>query len=141
MATEFDDKDIKNALQAWRESAEKQAERPEWFWARQRSRIASHRNQPRLKRMPSLAWAGVAGDGGLGCGVDGSRPKRNMVNRDPHPVPKIEAEMSDHELMQQLEQTMNSGIPDALQPASALAQEMEQAYSSGSTGTIKERTK
>lgn len=142
MATEFDDKDIKNALQAWRESAEKQAERPEWFWARQRSRLASHRNQPRLKRMPSLAWAGIAATVALGVAlmVPGQQP-RHPGQPDPQPVVKVEAEMSDHELMQQLEQTMNSGIPDALQPASALAQEMEQAYSSGSTGTIKERTK
>jgi len=142
VATEFDDKDIKNALQAWRESAEKQGERPEWFWTRQRSRIASHRNQPRLRRMPSLAWAGIAATVTLGVVlmVPGQQP-RHPGQPDSHAAVKIEAEVSDHELMQQLEQTMNSGVPDALQPASALAQEMEQAYSSSNASRIKERTK
>jgi len=143
VATEFDDKDIKQALDAWRESADKQAERPDWFWARQRTRIESRLNEPKLKRLPRLAWAGIAATVALGValivpGTQGPQPghpdNAGVVQVQPTtPAP------TDHELMQQLEATMNSGVPDALQPASALAQEMEQAYTAGTSSKVKER--
>jgi hypothetical protein len=133
----FDDKDIKNALNVWRESADKLAERPEWFWARQRARIDARMKRPKLLRMPGAAWAGIAATVALGVVLIASGGKPNN-NQEP-PKAKIEAQMSDHELMQQLELTMNSGVPDALQPASTLMQEMEQANHASTTSKVKER--
>jgi hypothetical protein len=48
--------------------------------------------------------------------------------------------MSDHELMQQLQETMNENVPDALQPGSKLAQAMENAYRSTTVSKAKEST-
>ena len=143
MGNEFDDRfadqDMKPALNAWRESADRQAERPDWFWARQRARIEARMSRPKLKRMPSLAWAGIAATVALGVAlmVPGQKPSPG-AGATPRPAQE-QAQMSDHELMQQLETTMNSGVPEALQPASTLAQEMEQAYIAGKTSKVKER--
>ena len=146
MANEFEDrfaeKDINNALNAWRESADRQAERPDWFWARQSARIHSRINPPVPKRMPRAAWAGIAATIAVGVAL--------MVPGDKSAVPdqpqtvttaQSESQISDHELLQQLQETMNSEVPDALQPASTLAQEMEQAYSAKTTSKSKESTK
>ncbi len=147
MATEFDDrmddKDMKQALNAWRESADKQAERPDWFWARQRARIESRQNERKVKHFPSLAWAGIAATVAIGVAL--MIPVPNTQHNDQPPSPQIATVKppasvpTDHELMQQLEATMNSGVPDALQPASTLAQEMEQAYTAGTSSRVKER--
>jgi len=138
MADEFDDKNLKETLNAWRESVDRQAHRPDWFWARQRTRMTSRMKQPKLLRVPTLAWAGIAATVTIGVALmvpaDTPLPSNPSVKSEP----KIEAQVSDHELMLQLEDTMNSGVPDALQPASALAQELDQAYSSKVTGKTKE---
>lgn len=137
MANEFDEKDLKNALTAWRKSADKQAERPEWFWARQRARIESRMNERKIKHFPSLAWAGIAATLAIGAALMVSNPAGEPVAPRPTPT-EARVQMSDHELMLKLESTMNSGVPESLQPASALAQEMEQAYSAGKTSNAKE---
>ena len=140
MADEFDDKDIKTVLNSWRESADRQADRDDWFWARQRARIVSRMQQPAVKRVSTLAWAGIAATVAVGVAlmVPGGRTP-NIVPT-VNPQPRIEAQVSDHELMEQLQDTMNSNVPDALQPASTLAQEMEQSYRSKGTSNAKERT-
>ena len=64
----FDDKDMKGTLNAWRESAEKQADRPDWFWARQRALISSRIQEPQPRRVPALALSerrGREGSGGV----------------------------------------------------------------------------
>jgi hypothetical protein len=136
------DKDVKNTLNAWRESVEREAERPDWYWARQRALVSSQVQQPKVKRMPVLAWAGIAATVALGVAltIPGQKqPPAPFVGAVTHPPVEVDGAMTDPELMQQVEQTMNSRVPDALQPANALAQEMEQSYSGGSTSQVKER--
>jgi hypothetical protein len=137
------DKDIKQSLNAWRESVEKEAERPDWHWARQRALLSSEIQQPKVKRMPALAWAGIAATVALGVAltIPGAKQPVEVATGETPQVGQVrDAPMTDPELMQQLEQTMNSGVPDALQPANALAQEMEKSYSGEGTSKIKERT-
>ena len=128
MAGEFDDKDLRGTLNAWRESADKQAERDEWFWARQRARITARASQSTVRRMPTLAWAGIAATVAVGVALIVPGDQRPRVNNSSAPK-QVQArnEISDHDLMEQLEATMNSGVPDSLQPASTLEQEMEKA--------------
>ena len=137
MADEFDDRNLRGTLNAWRESAEQQAQREEWFWARQRARIEARASQPRVRRMPMLAWAGIAATVAVGVALvipgDNKGPATGRVPAKATPQITAKAELSDHDLMQDLEETMNSGVPDALQPASTLEQEMEQAYSAKTT--------
>ncbi len=140
MGTEFDDKDMNNALTAWRKSVDSKAEQPEWFWARQRSRIESRMHERRPKRLPTLAWAGIAATLAVGAAL---MIPGDQTSQLPPPKPvedaQVQPQISDHELLQQLQETMNSEVPDALQPASTLAQEMEQARSARNTTNSKER--
>ncbi|HVZ15855.1 MAG TPA: hypothetical protein VG897_01965, partial [Terriglobales bacterium] len=125
MGTEFDDKDMNNALTAWRKSVDSKAEQPEWFWVRQRSRIESRMHERRPKRLPTLAWAGIAATLAVGAAL---MIPGDQTSQLPPPKPvedaQVQPQISDHELLQQLQETMNSEVPDALQPASTLAQEM-----------------
>ncbi len=140
MADELNDKDLKNSLNAWRESVDRQAERPDWFWARQRAMVSSQIQEPKVRRMPVLAWAGIAATVAVGAAL--MIPATKNTDAAPKSTPQVlvqaSNQISDHELMQGLEETMNSGVPDALQPASTLQQEMENAYSAKSTSTGKE---
>ena len=142
MADEMNDRDLKSTLSAWRESADKQAERPDWFWARQRALVSSRLQQQQVRHFPKLAWAGIAATLAIGAALmlPGTKDRSGET---PHKFQQIEAknQISDHDLMQGLEETMNSGVPDALQPASTLQQEMESAYSAKSTSTGKESRK
>ena len=143
MADEMDDldlknEDLKNTFSAWRESADKRAERPDWFWARQRALVSSRIQQREVRHMPKLAWAGIAATLAIGAAlmIPADNPSSN--NDGGKKQPRVTAPISDHELMQGLEETMNSGVPEALQPARTLQQEMEGAYSAQSTTTGKE---
>jgi hypothetical protein len=139
MADELDDRDLKNTLNAWRESVDKHAERPDWFWARQRALVSSRMQGSGGRRFPALAWAGIAATIAVGAAL--MVPGSQVSHVDPaakHPQILPAAPISDHELMQGLEETMNSGVPDALQPASTLEQAMEQAYPAKSTRKVKE---
>lgn len=136
----FADKDIKNSLNAWRESVDSEAERPEWFWARQRARIASGMKPPKPQRLPQAAWAGIAATVALGVALMFVNKPVSDVTGPGGPVPPTaHPQMTDQQLMSELENTMNSGVPEALQPASTLAQEMEQAHSARTTSKVKER--
>ena len=117
----FDDKDLQGTLNTWRESAEKQADRPDWFWARQRALISSRIQEPQPRRMPALAWAGVAATIAVGAAL--MLPAHRTIIVDPKPP--VDAKLSDSDLMQEVEETMNSGVPDSVQPGSTLQQAME----------------
>ena len=139
MADEFDDKDLKGSLNAWRESADKQADRPDWFWARQRALISSRTQEIQPRRVPALAWAGIAATLAVGAAliIPGQKPVPDQQATLSKPPVVVAKAVSDSDLMQEVEETMNSGVPDALQPASTLQQEMERAYS----GTTAKKTK
>jgi len=140
VADEFDDRDLKSTLNEWRDSAEKQAERPDWFWARQRALISSRIQEPQPRHMPALAWAGIAATLAVGAAliIPGQKTLQGpQVPANKPSVVTVVATTSDSDLMQEVEETMNSGVPDAVQPASTLQQAMEKAYS----GTTAKKTK
>lgn len=138
MADEMDDKNLKSTLSAWRESAEKQADRPDWFWARQRALVSSRLQQREVRHMPKLAWAGIAATLAIGAALMLPGDRQTGGTNPSKQQPPLTATISDHELLQGLEETMNSGVPDALEPASTLQQEMENAQSAKSTSKVKE---
>lgn len=128
MEHEFEntEKELRGALDAWRDSVHGRAERPEWFWARQRARIRAHVPEQSNSRAPKLAWAGLAATVALAVAM-------LIPTREVKPIPQpaastaAHAEISDHDLMVALERTMNAGVPSSLAPAGLLAQEMNQA--------------
>ncbi len=123
MASDLEGNDIKAALDAFRESAQRQAERPSWFWTRQHTYIMSDIRESRGFSTPKLAWVGVAAMAAVAVGlfIPVQTPK-------PAPVaPAAQVQISDHDLMVALEHSMNAGVPSSLEPAGMLAEEMNQA--------------
>ena len=127
MAPEYNDneKDIRGAIDAWRESVQSQNERPEWFWARQRTRVLAKIREPR-GFSPKFAWAGLAAVVAVAISLFAPAEKPKQL---PSP-PVAQNQISDHDLMLAIERSMNSGVPSSLAPASLLADEMDQAYQS-----------
>jgi hypothetical protein len=117
-----DDQDINEALAAWRESIAQASDCPEWFWSRQRARIASSLGA-QTTRLPKMVWAGS-------IAVIVLASTMLVTVRTPEPVApstSSQVELSDHELMLALERSMNAGAPSSLAPGTVLAQEMDRA--------------
>jgi hypothetical protein len=125
MADEFSDKDIQTAIKGWRDSATEGAERPEWFWSRQRTRVMSQIREQRGASMPKLAWASLAAT--IAIAVTLMLPTRAEKQIAPQVKAQQQVQMSDHDLMMAIERSMNAGGPSSLAPAGLLADEMNQA--------------
>jgi hypothetical protein len=120
---DFEGKDIEQALSQWRESAAERAERPDWFWSRQHARAMSRIHEGRSVHLPKLAWASLAATIAIAVSlIMPSRPGKQV-----QPQPRQEAQLSDHDLMVAIERSMDAGVPSSLEPASLLADEMNQA--------------
>ena len=121
----MEDKDIRGSLDRWCDSVHSQAERPDWFWARQRARILSDIRQPR-RLSPKFAWAGLAAVVAIAISLISpvEKPKQSP------PQPVAQSQISDHDLMIAIEHSMNNGGPSSLSPASLLAEEMDEALQS-----------
>jgi hypothetical protein len=131
MAVEFnnndvDGRDIRQALDRWRDSVHSQSDRPGWFWARQRARISSGIKELRRPSIPALAWASLAAT--IAIAVSLILPARPEKTVQPVPRAQNQAQISDHDLMVAIERSMNAGVPSSLAPASLLADEMNQAF-------------
>jgi hypothetical protein len=127
VAPEFsnDEQDIRGLLDAWRDSAERQGERPDHFWARQRTRVMSKIAEPR-QASPRFAWAGIAAVVAVAVALFAPAQKPKQLQ----PQPAAQVQISDHDLMIALERSMNSSVPSSLAPATLLADEMNQALQS-----------
>jgi len=124
MADDFDGDDMKGPLEGWRESIAERAERPDWFWSRQHARVMSQINAQRATSVPKLAWASLAATIAVAMLlILPTRPEKQI-----QPQAKVQqVVMSDHDLMLAVERTLNAGTPSSLEPASLLADEMNQA--------------
>jgi len=127
MADEFDTKDIQQALDGWRDSAADRAERPDWFWSRQHARVMSEINTRQGVSIPKLAWAGVAATVAVAVSLMLPAPTQKQVQPQLQTEARQEVQISDHDLMLAVERTLNAGTPSSLEPASLLADEMNQA--------------
>src|SRR4051812_43929284 len=97
MADEFNDKDIQKAIEGWRDSATESAERPEWFWSRQRTHVMSQISEQRGTSMPKLAWASLAAT--IAIAVTLILPTRPEKQIAPQAKAQREVQISDHDLM------------------------------------------
>ncbi len=127
MADEFNTKDIQDALDRWRDSAAERAERPDWFWSRQHARVMSDINSRRSASVPKLAWAGIAATVAVAASLMFPAPSQKQVQPQLQTEARQEVQISDHDLMLAVERTLNAGTPSSLEPASLLADEMNQA--------------
>lgn len=103
---------LRLATTTLRASANTQAERPEGFWARQRSSAAA-RNSGRAVR--PLAWAAALAAAVLAA----------MLVQEPRPVvPATPTPDPDQALLVSVERAVNRQVPRALAPAALLTQEI-----------------
>src|SRR3954466_537418 len=125
MADDLETKDIQQALDRWRDSAAEKADRPDWFWSRQHARVMSEVNAPRRASVPKLAWASVAATIAIAIALLIPGQPDNHIQQQVQA--QHEVQISDHDLMLAVERTLNAGTPSSLEPASLLAEEMNQA--------------
>lgn len=124
---DFEGKDIQQALDRWRESANQQAERPNWFWSRQHARLMSKIAERGPSAFPKLAWASLAATIAIAVSLILPTPPEKKIEAQSQRA-QAAAEISDHDLMLAIERSMNQGVPSSLAPASLLANEMNQAF-------------
>ncbi len=127
MADNLNTKDIQQALDRWRDSAAERAERPDWFFARQHARVLSEINSRRSAGVPKLAWAGFAATIAVAATLMLPGSSQKQVQPQLRTEARQDLQISDHDLMLAVERTLNAGTPSSLEPASLLAEEMNQA--------------
>ncbi|HWR37077.1 MAG TPA: hypothetical protein VN622_14535 [Clostridia bacterium] len=133
MSSEFEDfkdaggndaKCIAGFVTAFRETVHAEASRPEWFWAAQRAQIRSslgayHGGSARWALASLLAILAL-GAAMLLAGP--GKPSESVATAQPDP---------DDILMQQVVDATSAAMPDALLPASLLAQEVGKGFEAG----------
>jgi hypothetical protein len=92
------------------------AQNTDAFWEQQRASIWARIDSVEPGKFPVLAWASAAAV---------LVAATLVLNSAPTVPPRAEAD-SDHELMIQLERTLQSEVPAALEPAALLAREITQ---------------
>lgn len=103
---------LRSATSALRDSARAQAEKPEGFWARQRSAAAVRSSQHSAR---PLAWAAALAVAVLAA----------TLLQEPRPVaPAAPPPDPDHALMVAVEQATRREVPQALAPMALLTQEI-----------------
>ena len=116
-------------------SARAEADRPEQFWERQRaavwSRIAA---APTSHPLPRLVWAAALAVIGFGCLMLTTAPAP------PAPQAQIDSD-SDHELLMQVEQLLQTGGPEALEPVAFLVEDSSQNPHSAASSSVRKKEK
>ena len=103
---------LRAATAALRDSSRTQAEKPEGFWARQRSAAVAQSSQLSVR---PLAWATAVAVAVLA----------GMLVQEPHPAaPASPPPDPDHALMVAVQRAVNREVPQALEPVALLTQEM-----------------
>lgn len=108
---------LRAALAGFGEAARDAAERPEAFWAWQRGAIAG-RLAAKKTDSRRLVWAGAMAVVVL---------LASALLRQPPPEPVTAQVDPDHALLVDVERSMRSEVPEALAPATLLANEMSRA--------------
>jgi hypothetical protein len=110
------------ALPNWLRTA---ADRPEWFWQRQQAAIRSRMAPAKHARVrPAVAGASALALTLLAL---------LLLNSGPAPKPTLVQTDSDQELMMAVEEAVHGEVPSALEPATLLAEEINNSMRTAAT--------
>jgi hypothetical protein len=111
---------LHQAIDTWKEDVGRAtASRSEGFWLRQRQLItAGHKGRQRMRAWKRLAWATAVAMLIL-LAVSLHRPQP--------PRPPAPAPIDDNALLMNVQASVSSDVPEALQPVDLLTQDMERA--------------
>lgn len=114
---ESDERELLPLIDTLPASLRSASEKPEWFWQRQQASIRGHVAQRRDWTRPALTWAATMALFVLAIVLlRGGTPAAPVVQKarvDP-----------DQELLVAVEQAVHSDVPDSLEPAMVLANEI-----------------
>lgn len=113
------------ALAAWAGGLRAEAERPASFWLAQRAAIAGRIQGSDSTASLRLAWAGS-----LALIVLAT----TLLTQAPAPAASVTAYDPDHDLLVGVERAVRRPVPQALEPARLLAQELERSATAESQG-------
>jgi hypothetical protein len=121
MIFDSDQRHLRRTLEALPEWARTAADRPDAFWERQQAEIRKRiaRAPQRSSTQTVTAWAGAFAMVLLAVFLlsDSPAPRPSRTQNDP-----------DQALLVAVEQTVQSGVPLALEPAAMLAEEINNSY-------------
>jgi len=113
------------ALAPWADALRADAERPANFWLAQRAAIAGRIRGSERTASLRLAWAGS-----LALVVLAT----SLLTQAPAPAASVTAYDPDHDLLVGVERAVRRPVPQALEPARLLAQEIESSATAESQG-------
>lgn len=122
---------MERMLAEFHREASERAERPELFWAAQRTRIAARIREAHTQR--GLGWAATLAAVTAMVVFVSVPTKPPSVNPAPKTTVATKAPATDDEtLLRSIDETTNSDVPDALAPTNILASEMNRGIDSAS---------
>jgi len=121
---------IAGALEDFRADSQQLAARDEFFWSAQHARIESRIATRTHQAVPSLAWSMLVGL--IVLSVFLLKPAKPPIVPQPAYHQAANYQDPDYALLVEVEQTVNSEVPDALAPATLLAYEMNRKITSKS---------
>ena len=130
---------MERLLSEFRQESEKQAEKPDFFWAAQRTRIGASIRRPGVHK--GLGWAATLAAVTtlvVFVAVPSQTPTHTPKN-DPKVAAAHHTNADDEALLESVNETTSSSVPDALAPADILASEMDRGLEGASkykTGRI-----
>lgn len=121
------EQEMLQALKHWPEQTRAATEQPQYFWKRQQAGIRSRIAVEEASKRPltGFVWATVLGLALLAGVV------LNTATKAPPVQQQVQVASEDDELLVQVEQRVQSNVPEALAPAALLANDISSAVEPG----------
>jgi hypothetical protein len=123
---------MERLLGEFQQTANKQAEQPELFWASMRTQVAARMREPRSHK--GLGWAATLAAVSamvVFVAVPSRTPQHGNVTPTTSTAKTNSSTNDDEALLRSIAETTNSDVPDALAPATVLTSEMDRGLADG----------
>lgn len=132
---ESDQRELEHALSGLPEWLQSSTQQPEWFWQKQRAKI-----RERIAASRRLLWPLITASSGAVALLAFSFLLFHSTRQPVPPMPVAQS-ISDQQLMVAIEQDVQSDVPEALAPATLLADEISNAQTTSNTSHASKENK